>query len=694
MKLNLPNKTALAAGILLMFSAGQAPAVSLKSIPIPEPPAIWNFIRNEAAAVQLGKALYWDMQLGSDGMTACATCHFHAGVDSRTRNTVNPGTKAAGVAVFDGVHAPNSVLQKQAFPFVEFVDPAQPGLGTLSEVNDVVGSQGVVMKNFVDIQIGSAVDIGTEDVTDPMFNVAGVNVRQVTGRNSPSVINAVYNFSNFWDGRANNVYNGASPFGATDPNAVVFVKTTAGLAPSTIRIRNSALASQAMGPPVDSVEMSWNGRTWPKIGKKMLSLLRPLNQQVVHPQDSVLGTLSRSGFRTNGTLLNRKGLNRSYSYLIKMAFPAKYWQNNDQHLEFIDPLDPALGLTIMAGAADPNDTGQFSQMEANFSFFFGMAIQSYLSTLVSDESPFDKYSMEVAALGFSNTLTPNQQVGMATFNGIGACAVCHMGAEFTGATVGTVLPNPNPPDPNIPAVPDPRQNPLGAIEFEPFTVGDALYDIEFRNVSVVPKSDDPGRSGTMPLLNPRNGNQPYPLGYSELALLKRDGLLPNSVARFTPSLPVGFLPSDTSPGLNRVASAGAFKVPGLRNVALTGPYFHNGGMSTLMQVIDFYSRGGNFPDDTGDDKPLEISPIPVLRSSDLQQKFLIEFLQSLTDPRVAEESGPFDHPQLFVPHGVDPADPTVEIMEEIPPVGVRGRLEEGLPALAPFLGVNQVLPKG
>ena len=28
---------------------------------------------------------------------------------------------------------------------------------------------------------------------------------------------------------------------------------------------------------------------------------------------------------------------------------------------------------------------------------------------------------------------------------------------------------------------------------------------------------------------------------------------------------------------------------------LTGPYFHNGGAATLMQVVEFYTRGGNFP---------------------------------------------------------------------------------------------------
>jgi hypothetical protein len=42
----------------------------------------------------------------------------------------------------------------------------------------------------------------------------------------------------------------------------------------------------------------------------------------------------------------------------------------------------------------------------------------------------------------------------------------------------------------------------------------------------------------------------------------------------------------------------AKKTPGLRNAALTAPYFHNfrnGGQSTLEQVVEFYDRGGDFP---------------------------------------------------------------------------------------------------
>ncbi|MBI4266770.1 MAG: hypothetical protein HY668_00170 [Chloroflexi bacterium] len=41
---------------------------------------------------------------------------------------------------------------------------------------------------------------------------------------------------------------------------------------------------------------------------------------------------------------------------------------------------------------------------------------------------------------------------------------------------------------------------------------------------------------------------------------------------------------------------GAFKVPILRNVELTGPYMHNGGMQNLRQVMEFYRRNGDFSD--------------------------------------------------------------------------------------------------
>ena len=38
----------------------------------------------------------------------------------------------------------------------------------------------------------------------------------------------------------------------------------------------------------------------------------------------------------------------------------------------------------------------------------------------------------------------------------------------------------------------------------------------------------------------------------------------------------------------------AFEVPGLRNVEVHGPHFHNGGMVSLEQAVAFYDRRGDF----------------------------------------------------------------------------------------------------
>ena len=52
--------------------------LSLRRLPAPRPSNLADFISDEKAAIVLGKALFWDMQLGSDGVQACASCHFHA----------------------------------------------------------------------------------------------------------------------------------------------------------------------------------------------------------------------------------------------------------------------------------------------------------------------------------------------------------------------------------------------------------------------------------------------------------------------------------------------------------------------------------------------------------------------------------------------------------------------------------------
>lgn len=67
-----------------------------------------------------------------------------------------------------------------------------------------------------------------------------------------------------------------------------------------------------------------------------------------------------------------------------------------------------------------------------------------------------------------------------------------------------------------------------------------------------------------------------------------------------------------------------FKVPTLRNVALTAPYMHDGSIETLEEVIEHYSSGI-------EDHPNRSSLVQNLELSSEEKVDLLAFLQSLTD---------------------------------------------------------------
>ena len=67
------------------------PLTSLKTVSIPEPSNLAEFVTNKTAALVLGKSLFWDMQTGSDNIQSCASCHFHAGADNRSKHQLSPG---------------------------------------------------------------------------------------------------------------------------------------------------------------------------------------------------------------------------------------------------------------------------------------------------------------------------------------------------------------------------------------------------------------------------------------------------------------------------------------------------------------------------------------------------------------------------------------------------------------------------
>jgi cytochrome c peroxidase len=71
------------------------------------------------------------------------------------------------------------------------------------------------------------------------------------------------------------------------------------------------------------------------------------------------------------------------------------------------------------------------------------------------------------------------------------------------------------------------------------------------------------------------------------------------------------------------ADRGAFRTPGLRNVALTAPYMHDGSLKTLKDVVDFYAGGGT-------SNPQLDPEVHELKLSGQERADLVVFLESLT----------------------------------------------------------------
>lgn len=697
------------------------------------------------------------------------------------------GTPEAG---FGGYHDGD-------FPFHKLANPDDRNSAVTSDVNDVSGSQGVydmemgqvtvsgVSANGQrnpegsgggrDIQppsvsLGSSMRMNTggvltriaaaernrkprttpgnltsveQDISvpDPVFSYPDasnpghtINTRRVTPRNTPSVVDAVFNYRNFWDGRAQNICNGANPFGARDKQSHLLIGnlSTGKLGPAFVSMQNSALCSQSLGPILSNVEMSADGRDLRQVGKKLLARI-PLAEQLVDPTDSVLGKLSNAP---------RPGLNTTYAALIQKAFLPEWWQF--PQLVCVAADGSTAGMINPAKRQScPANTQEYTQMEYNFSLFWGVAIQAYESTLVADQTPLDKYleqqhtrtltgdnhsnsytiklqpgitplTLSVISLnpnfdfsdqdvfafdngfgGFVGSgvdgtvdyaagtitvnfedppvstvpvriaystgptpLTAGQLRGLLIFQTKGECVVCHGGPELSNAAVGTVAPVP----------------------LERMVMGDLnvrVYDTGFYHIGVRPGTEDAGLGGTDPVAG-------LPLSMAEE--MRQRVCKDSSLSMMIPGRPGDGITQSPLNCSDDIARIGFFKTPQLRNVALTAPYFHNGGQLTLEQVVEFYNRGGDFnvvselPNMDPDIEPLGLGLT-------LQEKEdLVDFLRNaLTDPRSLAQAAPFDHPQLFVPNGnpasaggypvdEDPAHPgqaKTQFME-IPAVGANG----------------------
>lgn len=755
---------------------------SLKCTPAPEPYMLDEkgkklsiypgIIKNKVAAIALGKMLFWDSMVGSDGI-ACASCHFQAGADNRTKNQINPGSRnASGKLASDGKTPINNVfdfmssnpnstnldalfpasgkganytLKKADFPLRQYKEPEvvienlavqnDRNAEVIYDSDDIVSSQGVFYSHFNSLTPSGIKEnctntFPTSGPDMPLFNVGGNAVRQVEPRNTPTVINAVYNFRNFWDGRANNVFNGLDPFGmrrfadpTTTPSTEIYSKDGKGkLVKKRIAIFNASLASQALGPALSDFEMSCGGKTFADLGRKMLSL-KPLIKQTVDPSDSVLGSYAKPG----------SGLKPAHTYksLVQAAFNDVYWNVPDSQ--------KIVGYTLA---------------ENNFSLFWGLAVQAYEATLVSDNSRFDQAQEDPSIA--DTILTDQERHGMNLFVGNGKCIACHLGGEFTSASVSHVENSQNVTD-------------IGKY-VQRMIMGDggvALYDDGFYNIGVRPTEEDLGVGATdgygFPLSFSRNAKrnannpQDYSIENANITRLAPD-LLKTDSTFFAQNVGcMAWNPDTTASGYfcgmdpivsdERDAVDGAFKTSSLRNIELTGPYMHNGGQATLEQVVYFYNRGGDRKDsflkDLDCGNPLFINDIygnsvvapdsetglidnsgfkPLnggnasnmaadmaghrdvldvtcnvsranhetlnLSTSDVND--LVAFMKTLTDERVRWEQAPFDHPSLVITNGTvgDENKLNANVLKEqtilLPAVGAKGRKAKRMAELKSF----------
>jgi cytochrome c peroxidase len=384
-----------------------------------------------------------------------------------------------------------------------------------------------------------------------------------------------------------------------------------------------------VAPILSPDEMSASGRDATDIANKIikhrgkkLSLTRPLGFQRVDPEDSVLGSMSRWPL---------PGLSaENYEALIRKAFRKEWWDSKHA-LKVADD-----GSVRVLQNRKPSRDDEYTLMEYNFGLFFGIALQLYQATLVSDDTPYDRWRRgdpgatisEQALLGLQVFVSQDRDIRDGDGNIIqrirgGRCVNCHSGAELTDASVtavkaGTVRRNRNHVDSNG------------------ITLDVQDLDRGFNNIGVRPTTEDLGVGGVDKFGKP----------LSAVALCRQHPAQPQPPAPCPPT------------GTAYLAVEGAFKAPGLRNVELTAPYFHNGGHLTLESVIEFYSRGGDLGPVLATDGTREIAPlsIPSLDGAHVgltqaERDALVAFLKTLTDERVRNRKAPFDHPDLFIPHG-------------------------------------------
>jgi cytochrome c peroxidase len=231
--------------------------------------------------------------------------------------------------------------------------------------------------------------------------------------------------------------------------------------------------------------------------------------------------------------------------------------------------NPSVGYVIdkIKALSDYQDLfAQSFNSEVNM-LTLGQALASYQRSLVSADSPFDRWYFGKQ----SDAVSESVKRGFAIFNGKGACSGCH------------------------------------TIESK-----HAIFtDNQTHNTGV-------GYRESMQILPEKQSIQVAPGVFIEVdqqAISAVSAVKVNDLGEYE-------ITQDPQ-------GRWKYKTPSLRNIALTAPYMHNGSLTTLTEVIQFYNQGG-VPNETLDPliKPLNLKPT--------EKSALLAFLQALTGSNVQE----------------------------------------------------------
>lgn len=266
----------------------------------------------------------------------------------------------------------------------------------------------------------------------------------------------------------------------------------------------------------------------------------------------------------------KKGTRNSPTVINAAFFDLQFWDGRAKTLEeqARGPIVNPVEMGMPSHEALEKKLRNIPEYEKAFKEVFGtekftidhivMAIGAFERTLVSANSPFDRY-----IAGDEKAISEEAKAGWKLFSGKGRCNTCH-----------------------------------SFVSVYPF-----FTDNKFHNIGVAMKD-------------------------VKFEALAREAQRPGSTAD-----DIAFREGVTELGRFIVTreqkDIGAFKTPGLRNVALTAPYMHDGSEATLEAVIDFYNKGG-------EPNPNLDGGIVPLNLTDNEKKQLVEFMKALTSDDLDE----------------------------------------------------------